>query len=233
MSLVTDDPVVGVVVAAVRANVLDGDGFLSAGERTGLAVKSLSRHVEQFRTTGPVRQLLAVKLQSSSSATLVFPRYPQRLTSAAHAGILPPVRSGQRSSRSQGRRPPNHELPQQRLTATLRRSKTRPGWYLTFQLPNSGLVERHVIVPIPQGVVDGSGAEGERGPVYLRYYVDDGMADAPGTNEVTEVRGRVPEAQALEEVVLAESDSRREPDGDFDNEDTPTSPETPIALDRS
>jgi hypothetical protein len=94
-------------------------------------------------------------------------------------------------------------------------------------------VERHVIVPIPQGVVDGSGAEGERGPVYLRYYVDDGMADAPGTNEVTEVRGRVPEAQALEEVVLAESDSRREPDGDFDNEDTPTSPETPIARDRS
>ena len=143
------------------------------------------------------------------------------------------MRTGQRSGgsggRSSGRRPPNHELPQQRLTATLRRSKTRPGWYLTFQLPNSGLVERHVIVPIPQGVVDGSGAEGERGPVYLRYYVDDGMADAPGTNEVTEVRGRVPEAQALEEVVLAESDSRREPDGDFDNEDTPTSPETPIA----
>ena len=153
------------------------------------------------------------------------------------------MRTGQRSGgsggRSSGRRPPNHELPQQRLTATLRRSKTRPGWYLTFQLPNSGLVERHVIVPIPQGVVDGSGAEGERGPVYLRYYVDDGMADAPGTNEVTEVRGRVPEAQALEEAVEmktrslsdrgAESDSRREPDGDFDNEDTPTSPETPIA----
>ena len=149
------------------------------------------------------------------------------------SAILPPVRTGQRSGgsggRSSGRRPPNHELPQQRLTATLRRSKTRPGWYLTFQLPNSGLVERHVIVPIPQGVVDGSGAEGERGPVYLRYYVDDGMADAPGTNEVTEVRGRVPEAQALEEVVVSASDARC--DSEIE-EDTPTSPETPIARTR-
>ena len=143
------------------------------------------------------------------------------------------MRTGQRSGgsggRSSGRRPPNHELPQQRLTATLRRSKTRPGWYLTFQLPHSGLVERHVIVPIPQGVIDGDAAEGARGPVYVRYYVDGDSSDAPGTSEVTEVRGRIPETQALEEVVLAESDSRREPDGNFDDDDTPTSPETPIA----
>ena len=140
------------------------------------------------------------------------------------------MRTGQRPSRSSGRRPPNHELPQQRLTATLRRSKTRSGWFLTFQLPHSGLVERHVIVPIPQGVIDGDAAEGARGPVFLRYYLDGDSADAPGTSEVTEVRGRVPETQALEEVVVTADDPRR--DQDFED-DTPTSPETPIARDRS
>jgi hypothetical protein len=91
-------------------------------------------------------------------------------------------------------------------------------------------VERHVIVPIPQGVIDGDAAEGARGPVFLRYYLDGDSADAPGTSEVTEVRGRVPETQALEEVVVTADDPRR--DQDFED-DTPTSPETPIARDRS
>lgn len=138
------------------------------------------------------------------------------------------MRTGQR--RFSGRRPPNHELPQQRLTATLRRSKTRPGWFLTFQLPHSGLLERHVIVPIPQGVIDGDATEGVRGPVFVRYYVDETRSDTPNTSETTEVRGQVTEEQALEEVVVSENDLRREND-DFED-DTPTSPETPIARTR-
>ena len=61
----------------------------------------------------------------------------------------------------------------------------------------------------------------------MRYYVDEERSDAPGTSEVTEVRGRVAEERALEEVVLSGDDPRREED--FDAEDTPTSPETPLA----
>ena len=82
-------------------------------------------------------------------------------------------------------------------------------------------------MPIPQGLIDGNATEGTRGPAYVRYYVDGAMADDPRTNEVTEVRGRIPETQALEEVVLSENDPRC----DFED-DTPTSPETPIARGR-
>lgn len=82
------------------------------------------------------------------------------------------------------------------------------GWYMTVNLPHSGPVERHIIIPIPDDM-----EEGTKTPAYLRYYVNPERCDPP--------QGR-PEAFAAGE--LASFSSNKDEEGDV-----PTSPEIPSA----
>ena len=83
---------------------------------------------------------------------------------------------GDRQSQPVIRRPPGYRLPQKTLEATLRRGKR--GWYMTFSLPEFGLLELTCIVAVPE-LVDGAKA-----PAYLRFFVDATREDVPGTKVI-------------------------------------------------
>jgi hypothetical protein len=73
------------------------------------------------------------------------------------------------------RRPPGYRQPQIVADATLR--KGRRGWLLTFKLPRIlRLLELSCLVAIPTDMV-----EGARSPVYVRFFLDAGAEDTPGS----------------------------------------------------